>query len=48
MRALAEGWTQEYGIIYRPNPTPAVQKYIDLAVWLYANGQSARNYPAKA
>lgn len=38
-RPIAEGWSQEYGVIYRPHPTPAVQKYIDLAVWYY--GQKA-------
>lgn len=32
---LDNGWTQEYGIIYRPNPTPPVRKYIDLAVALF-------------
>ena len=33
---LDNGWFQEYGIIYRPNPAPAVQKYIDLAVSLFS------------
>ena len=33
---LAEGWHQEYGIIYRPNPSRTVRKYTDLAVAQYA------------
>jgi len=32
---LDTGWTEEYGIIYRPDPTPAVRKYVDLAVTIY-------------
>lgn len=32
---LDTGWREEYGIIYRPHPSPAVQKYIDLAVTVY-------------
>ncbi len=35
---MGNGWFQEYGIIYRPNPTPAVQKYVDLAVYLFREG----------
>ncbi|MCD7745027.1 MAG: LysR family transcriptional regulator [Lachnospiraceae bacterium] len=33
---LAGGWYQEYGIIYRPNPSRTVRKYVDLAVAMYA------------
>ncbi|MCC8102992.1 MAG: hypothetical protein LIP11_12330 [Clostridiales bacterium] len=33
---LAEDWHQEYGIIYRANPSRTVRKYIDLAVAQYA------------
>lgn len=32
---LDNGWFQEYGIIYRPNPSPTVRKYVDLAVTLF-------------
>ena len=32
---LQEGWHREYGIIYRPPVSHAVQKYIDLAVEIY-------------
>lgn len=32
---LDTGWSEEYGIIYRPDPTPLVRKYVDLAVALY-------------
>ncbi len=32
---LDTGWSEEYGIIYRPSPSPTVRKYIDLAVEVY-------------
>lgn len=32
---LDTGWTEEYGIIYRSNPTPVVRKYVALAVVIY-------------
>ena len=32
---LAEGWTQEYGILYRAPAEPLVQKYVDLAVAIF-------------
>ena len=32
---LDTGWSEEYGIIYRPTPSPAVRKYVDLAVLVY-------------
>ncbi len=32
---LEEGWTQEYGILYRSPATPSVQKYVDLAVAIF-------------
>ncbi|MCD8075794.1 MAG: LysR family transcriptional regulator [Lachnospiraceae bacterium] len=32
---LMQDWSEEYGIIYRPNPTGIVRKYIDLAVAKY-------------
>ena len=32
---LDTGWSEEYGIIYRPSPSPTVRKYIDLAVSVY-------------
>lgn len=34
---LDTGWSEEYGIIYRPSPSPTVRKYIDLAVEVYRN-----------
>ena len=34
---LAEGWKQEYGILYRTPAAPLVQKYVDLAVALFKN-----------
>lgn len=34
---LAEGWSKEYGVIYRPNPPPTVRKFIDLAVYMYTH-----------
>ncbi|MCD8014907.1 MAG: LysR family transcriptional regulator [Lachnospiraceae bacterium] len=37
---LSEGWRQEYGIIYRPNPSRTVRKYIDLAVAIYSSHHS--------
>lgn len=32
---LSIGWSEEYGVIYRPFPTPVVRKYVDLAVTVY-------------
>lgn len=32
---LDTGWSEEYGVIYRPNPSPTVRKYVDLAVTVY-------------
>ena len=32
---LDTGWSEEYGIIYRPFPSSVVRKYIDLAVTIY-------------
>lgn len=29
---LEEGWSQEYGILYRPSPSVWVKRYVDLAV----------------
>lgn len=32
---LEEGWTQEYGILYRSPASPQVRKYVDLAVSIF-------------
>lgn len=32
---LDTGWSEEYGVIYRPNPSSIVRKYVDLAVTVY-------------
>ena len=37
---LSNGWFQEYGIIYRKNPTPTVRKYIDLAVTIFSDSKN--------
>lgn len=35
VRPLDTDWSEEYGIIYRPNPSPIIRKYINLAVAVY-------------
>ncbi|MCI9264401.1 MAG: LysR family transcriptional regulator [Oscillospiraceae bacterium] len=32
---LDTGWSEEYGVIYHPAPSPTVRKYVDLAVTVY-------------
>lgn len=32
---LNTGWSEEYGVIYRPSPSSVVRKYVDLAVTIY-------------